>query len=159
MQRWSPRIETTAKEKLILKRLKRHRRLFSFLRVHRHELLDDRFQDELAAMYRDTGAGASPTPPALLCLVVLLQAYVQASDAEAVELSVMDARWQMVLDCSGSDKPPFSQACLQQFRERLIAYNMDRRLLEATVALAKRTKEFGWTSLPKDLRIGVDSGP
>jgi hypothetical protein len=36
---------------------------------------------------------------------------------------------------------------------------MDRRLLEATVDLAKRTKEFGWKSLPKDLRIGVDSRP
>ena len=159
MTRWNPRIEPTAREEQILKRLKRHRRLFSFLRRHRHELLDDGFQTELEAMYRDSGAGTEPTPPALLCLVVLLQAYVQASDAEAVELALMDARWQMVLDCHGAEKPPFSQACLQQFRDRLIAHNMDQRLLEATVELAKKTKEFGWKNLPKSLRIGVDSRP
>ena len=159
MERWNPRVEATAREKLILKRLKRHRRLFAFLRLHRHELLDDSFQAELVAMYRETGAGSSPTPPALLCLVVLLQAYVQASDAEAVELAVMDARWQMVLDCFGATNPPFSQRCLQRFRERLIAHNMDQRLLEATIALAKRTKAFGWRNLPKDLRVGVDSRP
>jgi hypothetical protein len=159
MKRWDPRVEPTSREKQILKRLKRHRRLFSFLRLHRHELLDARFQDELATMYRNSGAGSSPTPPALLCLVVLLQAYVQASDAEAVELALMDARWQMVLDCLGTTDPPFCQACLQQFRERLIAHDMDRRLLEATVDLAKKTEEFGWKNLPKDLRIGVDSRP
>jgi hypothetical protein len=61
-----------------------------------------------------------------------------------VELAVMDARWQMVLDCLGSEKPPFSQGALQAFRERLIASDMDRRLLERTVALAKETREFGW---------------
>jgi hypothetical protein len=31
-----------------------------------------------------------------LCMVVLLQGYVGASDAEAVEMAVMDRRWQLV---------------------------------------------------------------
>lgn len=44
---------------------------------------------------------------------MLLQGYVGASDAEAVELSVMDWRWQMVLDCLDADEPPFSQGALQ----------------------------------------------
>ena len=159
MQSWKPQVVPTRREALILKRLKRHRRLFAFLRYRRHELLDESFQTELVAMYRDSGAGVVPLNPAMMCLVVILQAYVQASDAEAVELSVMDARWQMVLDCLGSEKPPFSQGALQGFRERLIASDMDRRLLERTVALAKETREFGWKSLPKSLRLAVDSRP
>ncbi len=80
-----------------MKRLKRVRALFGFLRLHRHELFDDEFQVCLETMYRDTGAGAPPHPPALLCMVVLLQGYLGVSDAEAVELSVVDLRWQMVL--------------------------------------------------------------
>ena len=48
---------------------------------------------------------------------------------------------------------------LQGLRERLIASDMDRRLLERTVSLAKETREFGWKSLPKSLRLAVDSRP
>jgi hypothetical protein len=84
---------------------------------------------------------------------------VQASDAEAVGLSVMDARWQLVLGCLGSTEAVFSQGGLQQFRERLIAHDMDRRLLERTVEVAKRTREFDWKKLPKDLRVGIVSRP
>ena len=36
---------------------------------------------------------------------------------------------------------------------------MDRRLLERTVELARKTKEFDWKKLPKDLRVAVDSMP
>ena len=99
MTRWDPPIEVTAQEELLLKRLHRVRPLFKFLRQHRHELFDDAFQAKLEQVYRSTGAGEEPHPPALLCMVVLLQGYVGASDAEAVELSVFDLRWQMVLDC------------------------------------------------------------
>ena len=63
-------------------------------------------------MYRNTGAGREPLPPALLCMVCLLQAYTTTSDAEAVELTVVDARWQMVLDCLGAEPPLFSQGSL-----------------------------------------------
>jgi hypothetical protein len=52
-------------------------------------------------------------------MVTLLQGYVSASDAEAVELSLVDLRWQMVLDCLGAATPPFSQGALQTFRERM----------------------------------------
>lgn len=159
MKRWNPRVEPTKRELLVLKRLTRVRKLFGFLRMHRHELFDESFQTELEGMYRSTGAGIAPIPPALMCMVVLLQAYVGASDAEAVELSVVDLRWQLVLDCIGAEKPLFSQGSLQQFRERLIAADMDRRVLERTVEVAKSTKEFDWKKLPKSLRVAVDSRP
>src|SRR6202041_1026717 len=98
------------------------------LRQHRHELFDHAFQDQLEEMFRATGAGGGAQPPAMLCMVVLLQGYVGASDAEAVELSLVDLRWQMVLDCLGVSTPPFSQGGLVAFRERMIAYEMDRAL-------------------------------
>lgn len=159
MDSWRPRVEPTSREDAILKRLDRTRKLFKFLRLHRHEIFTDEFQAELAGMYRQTGAGARPVPPAVLCLVVLLQAYLRTSAAEAVELAIMDARWGLVLDCLGAEDPPFSQGVLQSFRERLIAHDMDRRLLERTVEVARATEEFDWKKLPKELRVGVDSRP
>src|SRR5262249_26160947 len=134
---------------------------FGFLRLHRHELFDAGFQDELAEMYRDTGAGDEPHPPAMLCMVLLLQGYVGASDAEAVELAVVDLRWQMVLGCLGTDGPPFSEGPLQAFRERLIAHGMDRRLLERSVELvrAKTISEAEGKALAKAVRVAVDSRP
>jgi hypothetical protein len=159
LKRWTPPQKPTRHEEWLLKRLRRTRKLFAFLRLHRSELFEDEFQAELETMYRNTGAGQEPNPPALMCMALLLQCYVGASDAEAVELTVVDARWQLVLDHLGATEPAFSQGALQQFRERLIRHNMDRRLLERTVELARATKEFDWKKLPKDLRVGVDSRP
>src|SRR5579862_1172888 len=99
MDRWTPPVDLSKKEQRIMKRLNRVRTLFGFLRLNRHKLFDDAFQEQLEGMYRQTGAGDEPHAPAMLCMVVLLQGYVGASDAEAVELAVMDRRWQMVLDC------------------------------------------------------------
>ncbi|MFC1610007.1 IS1182 family transposase [Myxococcota bacterium] len=159
MKRWKPRMEFSKKEQILLKRLKRTRKLFAFLRLQRDVLFDDDFQKELESMYRDTGAGEEPVPPALLCMALILQGYIGVSDAEAVELTVVDARWQMVLDCLGAEEPVFAQGTLQQFRERLIRADMDRRLLERTRELAKKTGGFDWKKLPKDLRVGIDSRP
>jgi hypothetical protein len=161
MERWSPKVELTKQEQMMMKRLTRVRALFGFLRLHRHELFDAAFQDELAEMYRDTGAGDEPHPPAMLCMALLLQGYVGASDAEAVELAVMDLRWQMVLDCLGVDAPPFSQGALQTFRERLIAHGLDRRLLERSVELVrtKMISDAEGKALSKAVRVAVDSRP
>lgn len=161
MERWMPKVELTKREQMMMKRLTRVRALFGFLRLHRHELFDAAFQDQLAEMYRDTGAGDEPHPPAMLCMALLLQGYIGASDAEAVELAVMDLRWQMVLDCLGTDEPPFSQGALQTFRERLIAHAMDRVLLEKSVALvrAKTISEAEGKALSKAVRVAVDSRP
>jgi len=159
IERWRPRQDFTKQEVALLRRLRRTRKLFAFLRDCRHELFDDGFQAELESMYRDTGAGSSPVPPALLALATLLQSYHGVSDAEAVELTVMDLRWQMVLDRLGSGKPAFSQDTLREFRERLMRTEMDRRLLERTVEFARRTKAFDWKKLPKTLRVAIDSSP
>lgn len=157
--RWSPSSEISRREKMLLQRLDKHRKLFGFLREHRLDLFDDVFQDELAGMYRDTDEGKEPVAPALLAMALLLQAYTGASDREAVELTLVDARWQMVLGVFGAEEPAFSQGALQRFRERLIAHDMDRRLLERTVELAKKTRGFDFKKLPKTIRLAVDSRP
>lgn len=159
IDRWRPRQGYTKQEEALLRRLRKTRKLFAFLRDCRHELFADEFQAELESMYRGTGAGSDPTPPALLAMAVLLQSYHGVSDAEAVELTVVDLRWQMVLDRLGSAESAFAQDTLREFRERLIRTDMDRRLLERTVEFARRTKAFDWRKLPKDLRVAIDSSP
>jgi len=158
MERWKPAVACSAREERILK-LAKQRKLFGFLRRQRHLLFDDAFQEELEGMYRNTGAGSPPVPPALMCMALLLQGYSRVSDHDAVFRAGVDAAWQMVLGCLGAEEAPFSQGGLQQFRERLIAHDMDRRLLERTVELARKTKEFDWKKLPKDLRLVIDSSP
>jgi hypothetical protein len=116
IKRWSPSQIVSRQENFILGRLKRNGKLYAFLRQHRDQLFDDAFQRELETMYRDNGTGKDPHPPALLAMVVLLQSYAGASDATAVELSLLDLRWQMVLDCLGAVEPVFSQGALSDFR-------------------------------------------
>jgi hypothetical protein len=161
MQRWNPTVACSKRELRVLKLAGKSRKLFGFLREQRHKVVDEPFQDELGGMYRQTGQGEEPQPPGLMCMAVLLQAYTQTSDAEAVCLSATDSRWRMVLGTldEDDDEPAFSQGGLQQFRDRLIACDMDRRLLEHTVEVAKATKGFDVKRMPKSLRVGVDSRP
>ena len=118
-------------------------------------MLDGTFQDTLAETYRAEPGGKKPVEAGLLALTTLLQAYGQVGDRDAVELTVMDKRWQMVLDCLGAKQPPFSQGTLWNFRMRLIAHNLDKILLERTVTLAEQTGGFG----ARQLRAALDSTP
>jgi len=159
IERWNPRQTVTRQEEYLLKRCRKKRKLFAFLREHRHELFDDALQHELEAMYRDTGAGKEPVCPAVMAMALIMQGYLGVSDGDAVELTVVDLRWQMVLDRLGESTPAFSQGALFEFRERLIEHDMDRRLLERTAEVARATKGFDAKKLPKTLRIAIDSSP
>ncbi|MFT5433613.1 MAG: hypothetical protein ACI9OJ_004319, partial [Myxococcota bacterium] len=112
---WKPCSGLTPVEELLMGRLKRTRKLFGFLRRHRLALFDDAFQRELALSYRGHG-GKEALPPAMMAMILLLQGYVGASDAEAVELTVVDLRWQLVLGRIGEQTPACSQGALQGFR-------------------------------------------
>jgi hypothetical protein len=157
--RWTPPVAPSRQEQFLLKRLDRVRKLLGFLRLHRHELFDDALQDELASMYRNSGAGKEARPPAMMAMAMLVQGYLGISDAEMIELTVVDLRVQMVLGCLGAEEPAFSQGALQEFRERLITADLDRRVLERTVELAKRTQAVDHRQLPKTLRVAIDSSP
>src|SRR3974390_1023896 len=134
---WRPPVEPSAAEQSVIKAGRRGK-LFVFLREHRHELFDEQFQAELAETYVDSPKGQPPVPPARLALATILQAYTGVSDDEVLEATVMDRRWQLVLDCMNAEEPPFSKGTLVAFRRRLIEKNLDRRLIERTVGLAPR---------------------
>jgi lambda repressor-like predicted transcriptional regulator len=151
---WRPPAEPSPVEQAVIKAVRRAR-LFVFLRLHRHELFDEDFQAELAQAYVDSPKGQPPVPPARLALATILQAYAKVSDDEVIEATVMDRRWQLVLDCMGAEEPPFSKGTLVAFRRRLIEKNLDRRLIERTVELAAATKGFG----ARALRAALDSSP
>src|SRR5262245_13294099 len=152
---WNPPIALTPEEQKIAARTRKTRKFFVFLREHRHELLDADFQHLLAPSYRPELGGQEPVEAGLLALATLLQAYGNVSDRDAVELTVMDKRWQIVLDCRGAAQPPFSQGTLCNFRMRLIAHNLAKPLLDRTVALAEQTGGFG----ARQLRAALDSTP
>jgi hypothetical protein len=90
---------------------------------------------------------------------VLVQGYLQASDAAMVELTVLDRSVQMVLDCLGAERPAFSQGAPVDFRSRLIAKDLDRRLLERSAEVALARGGFDPRKLPKSLRMAADARP
>ena len=151
---WEPPIELSASEQVIVKRIRRAK-LFVFLREHRHEVFDAAFQEELASLYQDSPRGQPPVAPALLALATILQAYTGASDDEVIEASQLDRRWQLVLDCLDTEEAPFGKGTLVAFRQRLIEANMDRRLIERTIEVARQAGAFG----AGPLRAALDSSP
>src|SRR6266705_915278 len=122
---WRPPVEPSRAEQAVIKAVRRAR-LFVFLRQHRHELFDEEFQAELAKTYADSPKGQPPVPPAQLALATILQAYTGVSDDEVIEATVMDRRWQLVLDCLDADAPAFAKGTLVGFRRRLIECNLVR---------------------------------
>ena len=106
---WNPPIVLTAEEQKRAARTRKTRKFFVFLREHRHELLDADFQHTLANSYSPEPGGHEPVEAGLLALATLLQASGHVGDRDAVELTVRDKRWQMVLDGLGAEHPPCSQ--------------------------------------------------
>jgi transposase len=84
----------------------------------------------LAELDADSSKGQPPVAPAQLALALILQAYTGASDDEVIEATVMDRRWQLVLDCLDAEQPPFSKGTVFNFGTRLIQADLDRRLVE-----------------------------
>src|SRR5579875_2479160 len=151
---WKSPVELSKQEEQIVQRIRRAK-LFVFLRHHRNTLFDEAFQQELATLYQQNPRGRPPTAPAQLALAVILQAYTGVSDDEVIEATLMDRRWQLVLDCLDTEQAPFSKGTLVAFRKRLIDAQMDRRLIERTVELASQNLEFG----SRALRAALDSSP
>lgn len=149
--RWAPK--RTDEEKKVAAKLRRASGFYRFLWEIRDELFSPEFEDELVTSYRPRGQ--EPCPPALLAMVMLLQRYDGLSDADAVDAAENDRRWQLVLGCLGTEHAPFGQGTLVRFRTRAVANDLDKKLVERTIELAKKTGGFGW----KQLRVALDSSP
>ena len=98
--RWDVPVAFSPEEAQVAAKLRRIGKFYVFLREIRTELFDEAFEAELAAAYQPRGV--TSLPPALLAMVVLLQAYDQVGDAEAVITAQVDQRWQLVLGCLGA---------------------------------------------------------
>lgn len=143
----------SAREKAAAARLRRSSKFYVFLWSVREELFDDAFQDELMAVYEPRGQ--EPCPPAMLAMVNLLQRFDGISDADAVEEAENDKRWKLVLGTLDVDEAPFGQGTLFRFRTKACEHGLDKKLVERTVELAKRTKRYSW----KHLKVALDSSP
>jgi hypothetical protein len=148
---WRP--TRSESEKQVAAKLRKASAFYRFLWEIRDELMSREFQKELMSSYEPRGQ--DPCPPALLAMVLLLQRYDGLSDADAVDAAENDRRWQLVLGTLGSDRAPFGQGTLVRFRVRAVANDLDKKLVDRTVELAKRTGGFGW----KHLRVALDSSP
>jgi hypothetical protein len=95
---WTPPIALNPQEEQIVNKIRRAK-LFIFLRRHRNALFNEPLQRELATLYRPNKRGHPPIAPAQIALAVILQAYTGVSDDEVIEATLMDRRWQLVLDC------------------------------------------------------------
>lgn len=149
--KWTP--ARTDAEKKVAAKLRKASAFYRFLWEIRDELFDAEFQVELEKSYEPRGQ--EPCPPALLAMVNLLQRYDGLSDADAVDAAENDRRWKLVLGCLDAEQAPFGQGTLVRFRMRAVANDLDKKLVDRTVELAKKTGGFGW----KHLRAALDSSP
>src|SRR2546425_237659 len=102
---WNPPMALTSEEQKIAARTRKTRKFFVLLREHRHAILDADFQHLLAQSARQEPGGQEPVEAGLLALATLVQASRHVGDRDAVELTVMDQRWQLVLDGLGAEPP------------------------------------------------------
>ena len=151
---WNPPVDLSEREQRILKRVKK-RPLFAFLRKHRDEIFDETVQAKLLATYPEVERGKTAVPPAQVALAMLMQAAFDVPDHDVPELTACDLRWQMVLDCVGAEDPLLSQGTVFNFRMRAIEHGLVDLLIDRTVELAKKHKDYSF----KALRAALDSSP
>ena len=154
MEIWKPPVELSQAEQFVVESCKK-RRVFVFLRELRHRIFDEPMQRKLNAAYSSVARGKDRVPPAQLGLAVLLQAALGAPDHDVAELTIMDRRWQMVLDCMGAEKRLFSQGTFFNFRQRMIEHGLDQELFNRTVELARETGGYSAAYL----RAAFDASP
>lgn len=130
--KWNPPVDLSPAEELIMKRVKK-RPLFAFFRNNRHRLLDDATQEKLLAAYADVARGKDALPPAQMALAMLMQAAFGVPDHDVPKLTVVDMRWQMVLDCEGAQEPVISQGSVFSFRMRCIEHGLVQVLIDRSV--------------------------
>jgi hypothetical protein len=153
-QRWNPTVEVSGREERILKLCKKHK-LYAFFRHYRHKIFDEEVQGRLLETYSEGGHGDDPKPPAQVAMAMLMQAAFGVPDHEVPTLTVVDQRWQMVLDCLDREDTLVSQGSVFNFRMRAIAYGLGRILIDKTVELARETGAYS----AKKLRVALDSSP
>jgi hypothetical protein len=151
---WNPPVDLSSDEEIVLKLCKKQK-IWAFFRLHRHELLDGEVRAALKEMYAAGPKGRPPVAPEKLALALVLQAALGVADHEVPTLTAVDRRWQMVLDLQNKTAQAFSQGTVYEFRERVRRAGVMKVLLDKTVELARKSKDFSH----KRLRALFDSSP
>jgi hypothetical protein len=152
---WNPPVALTPEKQKMAARTRKARRVFVLLRARRPELLDADVPHTLAKRSSPEPGGKAPGEAGVVALATLVQASCHVGDRDAVERTVMDKRWQLVLDGLGTAQSPCRQSTLWHLRLRLLAHERDKVLLERTVALAEQP---GGCSA-RQRRVALDSTP
>lgn len=147
-------VRLTQADELILGLCKKQP-LWGFFRRYRHVLFDDDTVGALDALYRPDGRGRLPIDVRQKGMAMLLQVAFDVPDHEVPTLTVVDARWQMVLGCHGREEPLLQQGTVFDFRVRAMEAGVVSLLLEKTVEIARKTAGFDH----KRLRAIFDSSP
>lgn len=113
------------------------------------------FKDEDFASFYNEKVGRPSVPPSQLALLLLLQAYVGCSDAEAVELSSYDLRWAAVLRRRAGEAL-CAKSTLQLFRAHLVMHDKVRIIFQKSIEEAKKT---GLLRQRTSLRVAIDTKP
>jgi transposase len=96
------------------------------------------FKDEdFAELYKDTNNGRPSVPPSQLALALIMQARDGISDAEAIERTAYDLRWNLVLQL-GAGESLCAKSTLQVFRANLVLNDTAQAIFKKSVAEAKR---------------------
>jgi hypothetical protein len=152
--RWPPSVELSPAAQALSKRIRRAQWCVC-LRQHRHTRCAAAFPQALLTRSKDQPQGHPPLPPAPLALATLRQADTQVCDDAVSEATVRERRWQRVLACLDGETPPCSQGPLVAFRQRVLAPEMARRLLERPGALAATSGACG----ARQVRAALASSP
>ena len=90
------------------------------------------YPDTLFAKLYNQDRGRPSVPPSQLALLLLLQVHDHASDAEAIQHTVYDARWTAVLGTQ-LGTPLCAKSTLQLFRAKLLLHKQVRLLLKRSL--------------------------
>jgi len=99
-------------------------------------IIDLLFSDEDLEMMYCADTGRPSLPPSLMCGVLLLQFYDDASDQEAAERVLFDLRWKVALHLP-LDYAGFERSSLSKFRKRLLEHGQERYAFDRFVAVGR----------------------
>jgi Transposase DDE domain/Transposase domain (DUF772) len=108
--------------------------VWGFLARHWRELFSD---EDFADLYRE--GGRPSVPPSKLAVALLLQRWRDVSDAELINETRFDVRFKVALQL-GPHEQLCAKSTYQHFRAQLVIHELDEKLFQRTVALAKKQK-------------------
>jgi hypothetical protein len=113
--------------------------IYGFLHREGHRIFPDEFFADLYSR-----KGRRSVPPQVVATVMVLQRLLGRSDREAVEAFAFDVRWKYAAGGLDVNYPDFSHTVLVDWRARLAASDLPRRIFDAVLEAAKAAGLVGY---------------